>query len=416
MKALVIGILFLISLSVNSQEQISLEECYNLVTKNYPLAKQTQLLEQQNQLDLEGISTDKLPQLVMSAQATYQSDVIEVPVPNSQIDPLNKDQYRATLTINQLIYNGGVIDASSNLKSAQLNVNKKQVEVNLNQLKKQVNQYYFSILFTQEKLNLLTAKKAEIETKITEIQSGIANGVLIPTSDKVLKVELLKIKQQISETNNSKVSLISNLSSLIDLPLKESTTFIDPITELNFNTELDRPELELFELKKTEIENSESVIAKQRAPKLTGFATGGYGNPGLNVLDNSFQSFYIVGLKLDWNVLDWNTNKKQRESLAINKAIIDTETEVFKLNTNIELQQQRTDINTINELIVTDQEIIKLRKEVLKSAESQLKNGLITASDYLTELTNLYEDENNLAAHTIQLELAKANYNLIKGQ
>lgn len=416
MKALVIGILFLISLSVNSQEQISLEECYNLVSKNYPLAKQTQLLEQQNQLDLEGISTDKLPQLVMSAQATYQSDVIEVPVPNSQIDPLNKDQYRATLTINQLIYNGGAIDASSNLKSAQLNVNKKQVDVNLNQLKKQVNQYYFSILFTQEKLNLLTAKKAEIETKITEIQSGIANGVLIPTSDKVLKVELLKIKQQISETNNSKVSLISNLSSLIDLPLKESTTFIDPITELNFNTELDRPELELFELKKTEIENSESVIAKQRAPKLTGFATGGYGNPGLNVLDNSFQSFYIVGLKLDWNVLDWNTNKKQRESLAINKAIIDTETEVFKLNTNIELQQQRTDINTINELIVTDQEIIKLRKEVLKSAESQLKNGLITASDYLTELTNLYEDENNLAAHTIQLELAKANYNLIKGQ
>ena len=31
-----------------------------------------------------------------------------------------------------------------------------------------------------------------------------------------------------------------------------------------------------------------------------GFATGGYGNPGLNVLDNSFQAFYTVGIKLDW--------------------------------------------------------------------------------------------------------------------
>jgi outer membrane protein TolC len=172
----------------------------------------------------------------------------------------------------------------------------------------------------------------------------------------------------------------------------------------------------LFQLKKEEIESSESLIAKQRAPKLMGFATGGYGNPGLNMLDNSFQPYYIFGLKLDWNVLDWNANKKQREALAINKEVIDTDTEVFKLNANIELQQQKADIQTIEELIKTDQEIIKLRKEVLIATESQLKNGIITASDYLTELTNLYEDKNNLAAHTIQLQLAKANYNIIQGQ
>ena len=29
-----------------------------------------------------------------------------------------------------------------------------------------------------------------------------------------------------------------------------------------------------------------------------GFGTGGYGNPGLNMLDNSFQPYYLVGLKL----------------------------------------------------------------------------------------------------------------------
>ena len=39
----------------------------------------------------------------------------------------------------------------------------------------------------------------------------------------------------------------------------------------------------------------------------TVIATGGYGNPGLNMLDNSFQTFYTVGVKLYWNVFDWNT-------------------------------------------------------------------------------------------------------------
>ena len=134
------------------------------------------------------------------------------------------------------------------------------------------------------------------------------------------------------------------------------------------------------------------------------------------MLDNSFQPFYTVGVKLNWNVFDWNANKKQRESIAINKDIIDNEVEIFNLNTNTELKQQQIEIDKISAFIGTDAEIISLRKEVLRSAESQLKNGVITTSAYITELTNLYEDQNTLIAHTIQLQLAKANYNITKGQ
>ncbi|NCT18970.1 MAG: TolC family protein, partial [Flavobacteriia bacterium] len=50
-----------------------------------------------------------------------------------------------------------------------------------------------------------------------------------------------------------------------------------------------------------------------------------------------------------------------------------------------------------------------------QTANSQLKNGVITVSAYTTELTNLYDSENALLQHKIQLELAKANYNILKG-
>ena len=177
-----------------------------------------------------------------------------------------------------------------------------------------------------------------------------------------------------------------------------------------------RPELELFQLKKEEIEGNEALIMKQHLPKILGFATGGCGNPGLNMLDNSFQPFYVVGVKLNWQVFDWNSNKKQRESLSINKDIIDIESETFKLNTTIELNQQQKEIDKLETFITSDLEIINLRKEVLKAADSQLKNGVITSSAYITELTNLYEDENTLVKHNIQLQLAKANYKVINGQ
>src|SRR5690606_21798170 len=214
---------------------------------------------------------------------------------------------------------------------------------------------------------------------------------------------------------SNKTSLVETLSSVIGQPLNASVIFQNTLLETASKTELNRPELELFQLKKDEIESNEAFIAKQNAPKLFGFATGGYGNPGLNPLDNAFQGFYTVGVKLNWNVFDWNSNKKQRESLSINKDIIDTETETFKLNTNTELNQQQNEIEKIQAFISSDLEIINLRNEVLKSADSQLKNGVITSSAYITELTNLYEDENTLLKHKIQLQLAKANYKVIKG-
>lgn len=108
--------------------------------------------------------------------------------------------------------------------------------------------------------------------------------------------------------------------------------------------------------------------------------------------------------------------QKQRESLAINKQIIETESEIFTLNTNIGLNRQQNEINKIEGFIASDIAITNLRKEVLKTADSQLRNGMITSSAYITELTNLYEDENTLVKHKLQLQLAKANYNLIKGQ
>ena len=95
---------------------------------------------------------------------------------------------------------------------------------------------------------------------------------------------------------------------------------------------------------------------------------------------------------------------------------MDNETEIFKLNTNIELNKQQKEIDKMEAIITSDLDIINLRKEVLQTADSQLKNGVITSSAYITELTNLYEDENTMVRHKIELQLAKANYNVIKGQ
>ena len=417
MKKVITILLMFASWGVNAQDELTLNKCYELVNTNYPLAKQNALLSEQNSLDVSVIKASKLPQLDFSAQATYQSDVIEFPFsfPGTSVEPPNNDQYKATVSANQLIYGGGVINKSIDVKEAELKVKQKQVEVSLYQLKKQVNQLYFSIILLQEKNELLTAKKEQLESKLKEVRAAIKFGVVLPASDKILEAELLKIEQQFIEIEQNKKSLFNTLSNLIGTEIASKTELQNPSVTTVLNSEIKRPELELFQLQTRQIEFSEKLISKQNMPKLMGFGTGGYGNPGLNMLDNSFQPYYIVGLKLNWNIYDWNATKNKRKSLQVNKSIIENQQEIFKLNTNIELNQHQSEIDKITAFISSDETIIELRKTILKSADSQLKNGVITSSAYITELTNLFEAENNLKTHQIQLLLTKANYNTTQG-
>lgn len=406
-------ILFLIPLFALAQQKMTLENCYSLVHHNYPTAKQINLLQQKSDYEVNALQTGKLPKIDLNTQGTYQNQVTEIP--NPFVTPLNKDQYKATLDVNQLLYNGGLIDANTKLKEAQTKTQQQQVEVNLYQLKSKIHQLFFSILLLQERKDLLMTKQKQLDSKIKEVKSGIQFGAILPASEKVLEAENLKIKQQLSEIQYDKKKLFENLSSITYTTIPETTVLEKPIITVATNTTINRPEIHYFELQEQQIEASKSILTKNNLPKINAFGIAGYGNPGLNMVENSFEPIFMVGLKANWNVFDWNKSKSEKEALSVSADIVATEKETFLLNNNIQLQEINAEIQKSEANIATDTDIITLREYVEKSANSQLKNGVITASEYLTEFTNLYEAKNSQKIHEIQLELAKANYQVAIG-
>lgn len=413
MKRILITFLLLVVFCVNAQQSLTLEDCYTLAKTNYPIAKQIDLLQQKSNLEVDALQTGKLPKIDLVAQGSYQNQVTTIP--NPILEPLNKDQYRANLDVSQLLYNGGLIDANVQLKEAQTKTQQQQVEVNLYQLKTRINQLYFSILLLQERKELLISKQEQLISKIKEVKSGIQFGAILPASEKVLEAENLKIKQQLSEIQFDKKRLFENLSSLTFTVVPETIILQKPIILAEENTQNNRPELKYFELQNQQIEASKTVIAKNNLPKINAFGLAGYGNPGLNMVDNSFQPILMVGLRANWNVFDWNKSKAEKEALTVSSKIVETEKETFLLNNSLQLQEMNNEIKKTEEIIKTDTEIISLREYVEKSANAQLKNSVITTSDYLVEFTNLYEARTNQKVHEIQLALAKANYQVVKG-
>ena len=416
MKKFVYILLSLFSIPFWAQEKITLEKCYELVEKNYPLAKQNQLLQSQSELQTNILEKEKLPKIALNAQATYQSEVTQVPfsMPNATIEPLNKDQYRATLDVNQLLYNGGAIKAQTQLKASQIKTQQKLVDINLYQLKNIVNQYYFGLLLGQEKEELLLTKRKLLQEKSKEIQVAVKFGAVLPASEQVIEAEIIKINQQLNDVKYDQLKLWQHLEELSGTTFNTNAQLAIP-DQFTSEDKAIRPELELFELQNQQIEASQKVIATANSPKLNAFLQGGYGNPALNMLNNSFETFYMTGVRLNWTLFDWNKTKKEKEVLEISKQIVASEKETFEVNQKRQLQEINFEIEKMETQLKSDKEIIQLREKIVRSAEAQMKNGVITSSDYLNEVTQLFESKITEKTRQIQLQLAKANHQIIKG-
>lgn len=411
---LLILIVVCLALNATAQKKLTLQECYDLVDQNYPLAKQADLLNQKTTFEIDALHTAKLPKMDLNAQATYQSDVIRFPAALPGVSSMNKDQYRATMDINQLIYNGGTIAAHAKLKQAQNKTQQQQVALNIYATKNKINQYFFSILLLQQKKQLLESKDELLISKVKEVTVGVKYGALLPTSELILEAERLKIKQELTEISFEKSKMLENLALLTYSEMDATTVLETPDSKREAVNGI-RPEIVFFDLQNEQIESSKNVLAKSNSPKLYAFGQAGYGNPGLNMLDNSFQPFYIVGLRTSWNIFDWGKVRKDRKSLDVAQEIIQTEKENFELNNKIELQQINKDIKKMEELLTSDLEIIQIHEKIVKSADAQMKNGVITSSEYLTEVIRLFEAKNNLAQHEVTLHLALANYQVSAG-
>src|SRR5204863_4025652 len=121
-------------------------------------------------------------------------------------------------------------------------------------------------------------------------------------------------------------------------------------------------------------------------PRVSLFLQAGYGRPGLNFLKNEFDPYYIAGVRANWTIGGYYTQKKEKELVEVNRKMVDAQKDAFLLTTRTSLVQQQAEIDRMQQLVNTDQEIIELRIKVKDAAKAQLENGVITANDYLLEV------------------------------
>ena len=404
----------------NGQEKITLAQCYEWARANYPQIRQYGLIGQTEQYNLSNAVKGWLPQVTVNAKATYQSDVTKLPfdadnlsavMPGLEIPALSKDQYQVVAELNQNIWDGGTIHTSRQLTKAQAAADREQLESDLYTLNDRVNQLYFGCLLQEELIRQNVLLQKELQINIDRITAMMANGVANQSDRESMEVEFLNARQKEIELKASRVAFGRMLSAMIGKPYDKDRILEVPNVPGNpLSGEINRPELKALDAKSYLLELQNKQITSGLMPRIGAFVQGGYGRPGLNMLEDSFDLFYIAGVRLSWNMGKLYTLKNDRRKVATTLQQVEVQRETFLFNTSLELMQQNTEIQKISDLMKADDEIIRLRTSIKKAAEVKLENGVISVTDLIREINAEDMAKQTAAAHRIQHLNAVYNY------
>ena len=418
MKKLLLGFFGLMPMLGFSQlQELRLDSAFKLARENYPLIQQKDLLQKTNSLTIQNIQTAFLPQLNFSGQATYQSEVTTVPIslPGMKINPLSKDQYKILAELNQLIYDGGMNKAQKEIQQTSYKVEDQKIEVQLYQLKDRILQLFLGIYLLDEQIKQSNLTRDNLVTGLNIVKSQVQNGTALKSAQWVLEAQDLQLQQRINEVSANKTQLIKVMELFLHREISASVKLVLPDNKISETVSVSRPELQLFSYQSELLTSQSNLIRAKNAPKFSFFAQSGYGKPGLNMLKNEFALYGIGGLKLNWNFSRIYTSKKEKQIVQIGKSINDIQKDVFLLNINAQLIQQRSEIDKSTTNLSIDNKIVELRENIAKSSKAQLENGVINSNDYLREIIALDLAKSNLTLHQIQLIQAKENYQSISG-
>lgn len=406
MKRMVFSLSFILFVS-GMYGQVTLEECQRKTQDNYPLVRQYGLVEKTKEYNLENAARGYLPQFALSAKASYQSEVTEIPVklPGVDLKGLPKDQYQVMLELQQKIWDGGGIRMKKKQTTAEAEVEKEKLNVDMYALNSRVNDLYFGILLLDEQLKQNTLLQDELERNYRQISAYVENGIANQADLDAVKVEQLNTRQKRVELVSSRSAYLKMLSLLIGEELSQETVLEKPVpqsSDILAVSEIRRPELSLFDAQGAGLQVQEKALNVRHLPQLGLFVQGAYGNPGLNMLKNEFSPYYIAGVWLSWNFGSLYTLKNDRRVIENKRQQLDTNRDVFLFNTRLEMTQQDQAIRSLEKQMQDDNEIIRLRTNIRKSAEAKVANGTLTVTEMLRELTNESLARQSKALHEIQ--------------
>lgn len=411
-------------LTVSAQQAVPPADSLDLATLHQqavardPRQRQFTLLARQTDLRLRNLSAEGLPSFSAGAAAQYQSDVFEakgLPAGISFPSP-SHDTYDARLTVEQPLYDPTIVPRKS-VERARLAESEAQVHRALFGLRDEVNEAFFTAALLAERDDITEATIHELAKRLDESRVRVREGVALPGDTATIQATLLERRQDQSEIRSDRRAALIRLSELTRRAIPESQRLVLP--DLGDETDQarrdlaslrGRPEYTEFARTRERLVSEEGVASSERKPRVAAFGRLGYGRPGINPVNDAFDSYYTLGLEVKWSPWNWGSTGRERQALALEREIVTTEEAAFVSSLTRAVQSDLATIDRLDSTLALDDQIVGLREGVERETGLRFREGEVTASEYLDRSTDVLEARLARATHKVEQVQARARF------
>jgi len=391
-------------------QALSIDSCYALALRNYPLIKQYELIEKTKEFTLSNAGKAYLPQISFTAIEGYVfGDFPQAPGSSDF-------KFIGLAQLNQTIWDGNATKTQKDIIRASSEADKASVDVALHELKSRVNQIYFGILLVDEQLKQLEVQDTILRNNVSRIQQLNENGLAYKTDLDEIKVEQLKLNQQRTEFNFTRKGFLMMLSLFTGVKLDENTLLQVPVsTVTSADMQINRPELSLFK-RQRELANAKSEMRNVNLfPKIGLLGAGVIFAPGIILGPNTLSSLGVAGLNASWNIAGLYRNSNDKKLTLLEFSKINVQEEIFLFNTRLQITQVDANIEKQKAVLADDENIVVLRKTIREGYQLKYDNGVSPLHDLLNATGKESEARTQKALHEMQLLMTLYDYKTILG-
>lgn len=406
-------------LKINGQT-LKLDDCIRKALLVNATEENLALIQKENRIKDAIATTQNLPKISFGAQATYQTQVtsINLPFPGIEVPSPTKDQYKMGLDLNQVLYDGGVSSKMKKANATMAQMDSYQVRVDQLAMEEKITQLYFSITMLDNQLQLLSSTEKQLTSKRQRILNQINDGIASKGDLLQLNAVILEVNNKQKEAIHARLSFIKALGTFMGEELNENVKTSEEEPILGVSESGTRPELLLLQSKKEMIQAQLVLNDTKYTPKISLFANGAYGRPGLNFLSNTFD-FYGMGgiqLKVPLDHFIFGNKSKDSELAAIQTQRLNNSSQTVETYFQSLITQKKEEIQKLADIIKNDESLLDIRKEQTQLAEIKYQEGIMTISDFTDAIENELQTRLAFIQHKIQSDLAIHQLRLLYGK
>lgn len=408
-RVICIFYLSLITYHLQAQE-LTLDNCKQMARDNYPAIRQYGLIEQSRDLTLSNAIKAWLPGVSVTGFGVGMTDMLDV----SPLGEMKNEVYGASLTVNQVIYDGGAIGAQRRVARAKSQMEEAQMDVQLYNINERVEQLYFGILMIDEQMKQVALLQDNLSLSEKTVNSLMRNGLANQGDLEQVQVNQVQAEQQLVNLKTMRKAYERMLGCFIGTTTNsskgEELSIVKP-TE-NLCSEANRPELRLFASQENMLTAQRKALDTRLMPTISAFGTASYHNKMLPIMKDCN---LMAGVMLKWNIGALYTRKNDIASIDNQMQQIDVQRQTFLFNNNLQQQQTNGQIESLRKQMTLDDKAVALRESILEKSRKKVEMGTETVNEHLRNINAVSEARQQKAIHEIQLLQEISKLNIIKG-